>query len=223
LQVTGTPRVAKVKWHPDAFAFVGFPVAAGTGLGPTFAQWFAGSAAHAAGEFYTLSGDHWTRIASPSAVNIADGQAYWVHTTGGSEHRGPLTVKLPGVGDELRFSPQAASVSVAVTNRSPHPLSFTLEQVAGAGDPKLIPLSLVTTSRQGVTTYTPFTRYTPTAALAAGETHTVRLAVRQLDLESPTVSGLLKLADDLGDVIYIPMYAEKLEGTAVNFGTVNGP
>jgi len=220
LEIVGRPSVAKPKWQPDAFNFVGFHVADGTGQGPTFAQWFEGSSAHRDARFYALDGDCWKRVAAPANANIASGTAYWVWCEGGSEHPGPVHVKLPGVGDELTFPPEANDVPVEITNRSPNPLTVTVEQVPGGSanvggglwtatrDQALMPLSRVTYDPVDGTGYEPFTSVTET--IEAGQTVTVKLAIRQLDIEEPSITGLLKISDDLGNVIYAPMRAEKL-------------
>ena len=206
LRITGTPAFRKQRWQPDSFNFVGFHT--DKTAPPTFAQFFENSRAHAGLHVYYLHNSQWLRVADPSAVNITAGQAYWVWCKGGSDHQGPMEIGLPGTGDGLNFLAAVDELEIEVTNRSPNPLTFTLESASG----NEVPLSLVRSviTEDTVVTYEPFTSYSPEMSLEPGEKHKVRLAVRRKEVTADEVTGLLKITDDLGDRYYIKVRAEKI-------------
>ncbi|GEM_PF-2594092 len=111
-----------------------------------------------------------------------------------------MEIGLPGIGDGLNFLAAVDELEIEVTNRSPNPLTFTLESVSG----NEVPLSLVKSviTEETVVTYEPFTSYSPEILLESGEKHEVRLAVRRKDITADEVTGLLKITDDLGDCYY---------------------
>ncbi len=206
LQLTGTPQFKKQTWQPNAFNFVGFHV--DETAPPTFAQFFEDSSAHAASRIYYLQGSRWLRVPDPSKVNIASGQAYWMWCEGGSDHQGPMEVNLPGRGDELNFLLGVNELKIEVTNPSPNSLTLTLEPVSGNEVPLCLMKSVVT--EDTVVTYERFTSYQ--TSLASGEKHNIRLTVYRREITADEVTGLLKLADDIGNRVYIKVRAEKIEG-----------
>ncbi len=119
-----------------------------------------------------------------------------------------MEIGLPGTGDGLNFLAAVDELEIEVTNRSPNPLTFTLESVSG----NEVPLSLVKSviTEETVVTYEPFTSYSPEISLESGEKHRVRLAVRRKEITADEVTGLLKITDDLGDCYYIKVRAEKI-------------
>lgn len=204
-QITGTPQFRKHKWQPDSFNLMGFHV--DPTVPPTFAQYFENSRGHAGLHIYYMHSNKWIRVSDPSGVNIESGRAYWVWCQGGSNHQGPMEVTLPGTGDGLNFLAAVDELEIDVTNRSPNPMSFTLEAVSG----NEVPLSRVITNitEEEITTYEPFSAYS-TNASEPGEKISIRLAVRRREITADEVTGLLKLCDDIGDCFHIPVRAEKL-------------
>jgi len=124
-----------------------------------------------------------------------------------------MEVKIQGVKDEILFLPEITELELNIINRSPDPLSFTLEQVEGLDNANQVPLSLVKTDLTASTikTYTNFTTYEPVNALKPGEAHTVRFAIRQNEMNIDIIRSLLMITDDLGNRFYLPMRAEKLQ------------
>lgn len=209
--VAGTaPKFLKREWRPDSFNFLGFYV--DPAAPPTFLQYFEGSEAHADFRVYELRENQWRPVADPGGVNIASGRAYWIWCDGGSDYPGPMEIETPAIQSRVDFTATAAELDVSLTNRSPNPLTFTIEQISNASGDQLVPLSVAVfdpTAAQDNKTYDPLTVWSPATALEPGEKRSVSLAVERKAIASDTVSGLLKITDDLGDVVYIPVTAEK--------------
>jgi len=208
LSVSGNPVLPSFDWRPDSFNFVGFHV---DSLTPTtFAQFFASSEAHVDFHIYTLHNNHWKRIEKPEATNIVSGQAYWVYCVGGSQYQGPISLTLPGSNNNLNFLSSISEVNFEISNQSPDPVSFSLETFNNTEGSDFVPISLVTYSDLMIPQYTTLTSYSPNESIAPGKKVTIRLAINRKALVNTEAFCLLKLTDDLGDVIYIPVRAEKL-------------
>jgi len=203
--LTGIPYATPQIWQPDSFNLVGFhvdPISP-----PTFAQYFEGSSAHADQIIYALNQNHWNRVEKPEEFLIQQDKAYWVWCDGMSHYQGPMEVLLPGSAGMMSYESAVSELNIKVINRSSFPLSFTL---SSAHDNLSVPLSLVSysTTLQKITT--PFSIYTPDVAIESGEYATVSLAIRRNDFNTEEVSDLLKLSDDMGNLMYIKVNAQQL-------------
>src|SRR5262249_10319181 len=114
LTITGRTGVTRASWEPDSFNLRGFPV--NPAQLPTFASFFAPSAAHAGQRVYQLSGSgQW------SLVNAGDpmkaGEGYWVFCQGASDYQAPLALELE-LGDGLDFAEQLTQLAPRLRNNS---------------------------------------------------------------------------------------------------------
>jgi len=208
LSFKGIPSLPNYEWQPDSFNFVGFHV--DSLAPPTFAQFFANSEAHRDFRIYDLKDNHWERIEKPDATNIIAGKAYWVYCVGGSQYQGPIEITLPGADNNLNFLNAIIETDFSIRNQSPDPISFTLETINNTSGSGFVPISLVTYSDLMIPQYSALSSYSPDDSIEAGKKVVIRLAVNPKKLVNTEVTCLLKLTDDLGDVIYIPVRAEKL-------------
>lgn len=210
-EYTGESKLINRTWQPYSYNFTGFYV--DPNAPPTFSQFFAGSKSSANIKIYTLMNNKWVKVLEPWEETIGSGIAYWVWYEEELDYPGPLEVKIQGVKDEILFLPEITELEIQIINRSPDPLSFTLEQVAGVDNANQVPLSLVKTDLTAITinTYANFTSYEPANSLKPGEAHTVRFAIRQNEMSIDIIRSLLMITDDLGNRLYLPMQAEKLQ------------
>ncbi len=207
LQITGTSGINKRQWQPDAFNFVGFyvdPIAP-----PTFEQYFAGSVNHQDMTIYTLTNGIWKAIEKTDQELIQSGIAYWVYCKGGSQYVGPLEINLPGANNYLDFSRTISEFNIEMINRSPDPLSFTVTPVSNPQNEETVPLSTVSYTLITIKEYQPFETQTQPVVIEQGQSENFLLAIRRDDLEGESVSGLIKIADDMGNCFMIPIKAEK--------------
>lgn len=125
-RVRGVVEVARVRWQPDVFNFVGFGVRSPGA--PTFEQFFAGSRAHRHNRIYRLTNGVWRRVEDPGAEVMRSGEAFWIHTAGSSHYQGPFWVEPPaGRGLVLGRRP----AGLVLRNAVDHPVTATIEHVPG--------------------------------------------------------------------------------------------
>src|SRR6185503_20269632 len=75
LQLSGRPAVTRATWQPDSFNLRGFPV--NPAQLPTFANFFAPSAAHSGQRVYQLNASgQWTLVNAGDLMKASE--AYWV-------------------------------------------------------------------------------------------------------------------------------------------------
>jgi len=207
LSITGMPSIQHRQWFPDAFNLVGFyvdPV-----VPPTFAQYFSGSQNHQDYDIFTLMNDTWKRIEKPDQVNIESGKAYWVFCNGGSNYVGPLEVVVPGTGDELDFNRTIPQWELTFINHSPDPLSVTVTPIPNSITDAGVPLSIQSYTNLTEKVFTPFNTTTSPMNLESEQLFKLNLAIRRDAIAKPTISSLLKIADDSGNLFYLPVKAEQ--------------
>ena len=207
-QVTGEVRALGVDWRPDAYNLVGFTVS--DPGSPTFAQFFAGSSAHAGHAIYRMADGRWRRVLDPAGETLRSGEAFWVYCDGGSTYQGPLSVKLDGLQGLTVGSVPGA---VVLRNTTAHPISSVIESVV-SGDAAL-PLSIVI---QVVGDPLAPVKSSDVPMPVGGwsqdlpplEAHGIigiPLAARVEAMSTETMTGLLKLTTDMGTETWIPVYA----------------
>ena len=205
LSISGTPGVNHYQWIPDSYNLTGFYVNPDTP--PTFAQYFEGSTAHTNTTIFTLEGSKWKQV-EPSIANIEYGKAYWVFCNGGSTYGGPLEIQTSGVDDKLIFRVGSSELSINLTNHSPGPLSVNLQKIDSTTEGELVPLSIITYSSKMEKEYISLTSYDQ--EIEPDESLTIRMAVQQKMITND-VSCLIKVTDSLGNLVYIPVNAEKVD------------
>lgn len=199
--VSGTVTLGQVKWKPNGFTFAGFGVDATAP--PTFGRFFAGSPMHQPGRIYRLEHDHWMLIANPAATAMRAGEACWIFCKGASDFQGPLSVKLTA-GDNVAFGSNAES-PVTLENRSPDPMTVTVQTVAPDGG---LPLGAVVrgVSEGGIqtTTFDLPAQYTP-PVIESGQTSSLWLKLRRERMTAATQTALLKFSTDSGAEVWVPV------------------
>ena len=138
--VTGEGETpGRLRWQPSSFSFTGLPV--DPAAPPTFAQFFASSAAHNGQTVFQLEQGIWTPIRNPATTRIRPGEAYWIYANGGSEYQGPLRVTgltdggidFGSVGEQWKLQLKAAdqelsAVSVETVGAGALPLSYGVRE-----------------------------------------------------------------------------------------------
>ena len=203
---TGRVTGDAVTWQPDAFNFIGFPVAAAGG--PTFAQFFAGSKAHKNQTIYRLANGRWKQVLQPTAETMRSGEAFWIYCKGSSDYQGPLRVQTTGLGGLVLGQ---GPVNLTLRNEAPHPLTPTIQHVPGDVSP--LPLSIL------IKTYgdpnAPVKTVPVNMAAAAWQQAVPTLEIagaleipfqcRTGELLRPLQGSLLKITTDLGTETWVPV------------------
>ncbi|HRR34422.1 MAG TPA: hypothetical protein P5026_10005 [Kiritimatiellia bacterium] len=212
LTVRGEVQAARVRWTPNRFNFVGFPVAeAGA---PTFKQFFQGSPTHSHNKIYRLVNGAWRQVLQPDAETLRAGEAFWIYSAGASDYQGPLSVTA-NTSDGLVLH-DAAKGNIEFRNATTHPLAFSLEQVAADGNAAL-PLAAVlrVAVSNAIGTVDAPVAFPDGAwvqdfpAFDAGGGMTLPLVLRVRDMQPGSYRGLLKVTTDLGTETWVPVRATR--------------
>lgn len=204
----GRVQMAPVRWQPDAFNFVGFPVRAQAG--PTFAQFFAGSKAHRNQSIYRLVNSRWKQVSNPAGEAMRSGEAFWIFSKGASDFQGPLKVETKNrAGLELARS----GGEIILRNEGIHPLGATVEHVPGGGAP--VPLSVLVRVYGNPSAPVapvpvkkpsgPWTQELP--PLEAGAALAMPMECRSGEMVKPQQGSLLKITTDIGTETWLPVSA----------------
>ncbi|KPA12652.1 conserved hypothetical protein, secreted [Candidatus Magnetomorum sp. HK-1] len=210
-ELTGEVKFTKRSWQPQSYNFTGFYV---DPFGPpTFLQYFAGSQSALKVKIFKLINNKWKQVLEPWIETIESGKAYWIWYEDELDYPGPMEIKIIGVENEILFLPEITELELNIINRSPDPLSFILKQVESVDNQTQIPLSLVkyNLTANKIKTYENLQTYEPTTPINPGENHTLRLAIRQNDMNEDIIRSLLMITDDIGDRFYLPIQAEKVQ------------
>lgn len=133
ITLTGKPKFRSPRWEPNAFTLTGLPVVASNG--PSFAEFFASSAAHSGQPVYRLSANgQWQLVTSPASTVVEPGRAYWIYTKGNSSFQGPLQLILDQ-GESLEFSAALDEIRLVLRNRSGVAGSFQIERISTGAMP----------------------------------------------------------------------------------------
>ncbi len=205
-RVSGEVELPDIRWQPDCFNLVGFALDALAP--PTYAQFFAGSAAHDLERIFRLVDGSWQRVANPSAVSMRSGEAFWVYCKRSSRYMGPVTVKTGSYRSLVIGSDPGELI---LRNEMPHPVSATLEHLPQGTN--AVPLSLVVQSLgetnqpyKVVATPLPDGAWTQNLPpLETGEASAVPLAVRLGAMKAYRHSSLIRISTDIGTETWVPV------------------
>jgi hypothetical protein len=205
--VTGTIEPPEVVWVPDAYNFVGFGVDALAA--PTFAQFFAGSRAHANLKVYRLVRGEWKKVTDPSSAVMKAGEAFWVYCSGSSDYQGPIRLE----GQSLTGLLLSGRVTdLILRNETDHPVAPTIRHVALDLPP--VPLSVVVQAVgnpdnpvQQRTVNLNAGEVQAMPALEAGGSVRVPLMARVAEMNEVYHYSLLTITTDMGTVTRMPVYA----------------
>lgn len=205
-RVTGSVRLNQCAWKADAFNFVGFPVRSLGG--PTFGQFFAGSAAHSGQPIYRLANGRWKKVLNPDAETMRAGEAFWIHCAGPSDFNGPLRVETASSQGMLLGR---GAAEIILRNECAHPLTPELQHIPG--DPAPVPLSILV-RRYG----DPAAPVAPVAVamsasawrqamppLEANASLAIPFECRAAEMRQPAHASLLKITTDLGTETWVPV------------------
>lgn len=203
--VSGVVHFGQLRWKPDSFNLVGFPVSAQ--FPPTFEKFFSGSKAHAALQAYQLVDGKWTRVINPAATTIRGGTAYWVYSRGASDYQGPLEVEIPK-GEGISVGNRDPSAVVVLTNSSSDPLDLSVERHAGGGSGLPLALGLrgfdpVTKAQKSVAVEMPNELSFET--LEPGQKSAFVLEARVEEMQSAMEAALLKISTSNGVEHWVPV------------------
>lgn len=220
IDIDGKPSLRRPAWQPDSFNLTGFSL--DPGQPPTYASFFAGSAAHAGQPIYRLVGGTWTAVADPAGTRMRAGEAFWIYTAGASDFTGPLAVSLD-YGEDLDFGRGARERSLRIRNSSPDVRSVSLSVGADSGR---LPLARLAVNADGVTEWPDFGAG-HVVTVHAGSEERVRLAVRRAEMSGAVGAGILEINDGAGARLLIAMDAAasfgasgELDHTGLWVGTV---
>jgi hypothetical protein len=203
-EVEGSAQMTLTDWRANSYHLTGFPVSATSP--PTFEQYFDGSGAHEDRIIYRLDRGRWIRIANPAAELISRGQAYWVFCRGGSDHQGPVSLKLP-TREGLLLRGGAGVLELQVENRSSDPVQVTFTGF-DAGVPVRLHFTAVTASEIAAASV-PIADRLVLPVLEAGGRLGVQLDLDETGLGEGLTSGLLSMETDTGIHQWIPLAAIK--------------
>jgi len=205
-QIRGEVKAAAVRWQPDAYNLIGFPVRSPGG--PTFQQFFAGSKAHQGQPVYRLVEGRWKKVLELSAETMRSGEAFWIHCDGGSDFQGPLRVET-ALSQGLLLGDGAADL--ILRNACPHPIGPTVEHVPGDGP--AVPLSiLIKTFGSPQAPVIPVAAQMPAGAwqqelppLEVDGAVAIPLECRSSEMGSSRQASLLKITTDIGTETWVPV------------------
>jgi hypothetical protein len=218
LVIQGTIAPDLFAWTPDAYNFVGFSVA-GQG-GPTFAEFFSGSATHDTNRIYRMVNGTWRLVTDPAGVGMRPGEAFWTYCEGRSSFRGPVEFATSSKGGVILST--AAEAEIVVRNNTPHPVTVTLEHVVDAAAP--VPLissitvydlenSIIQEARVSLGDDAWSMQLPP---IEAGAGVRFPLALDRQRANFSTRHSTIKATTDLGTIAYLPVTAFGLESTTAN-------
>jgi len=200
LTIVGRPVPGRIRWIPDSFHLTGFPVS--EAATQTFAQFFDGSEAHAAGLVYRLGADRQTwELVDPATTVIEAGRAYWVFTERGSDHPGSLEVRVP-MGDRLAYGGAVVEQTVSIRNRSSVQKTVTI--AAGGTDAGLLYVRNPDPTAPAGQEWLPLAR---DFVLPAGGSIAARIGFRRVGAAAGSYAAVLNVDDAIGSRVSFPVTA----------------
>jgi hypothetical protein len=203
--VSGAVTPIPMKWQPNSYNFVGFGVH--QTAAPTFAQFFAGSAAHRQSKIYRLTNGSWRRVLDPSAETLRSGEAFWIYSDGASTYQGPLRAETR---TRLGVVLGNGAESLTLRNDSGNPITTTVEHVVTDATP--VPISIVVHGINSnglvkdISAPLPSGAWTqPLPPLEGGRALRLPFEARVQELTSAAQGSLLKITTDLGTEQWIPV------------------
>ena len=209
--IEGSVTCTEFKWKADAYNLVGFSLDAQAP--PTFAQFFAGSAAHKNSSVYRLTEGVWKKVIDPSNTLMKSGEAFWVYADGTSSYQGPLNVSAGPAGMVILSMDNVYDVTVK--NMTDYPVTPRIEYVVAASDklPLTIVVDLIGDFWTGV--YQVSSDMGDASwgmdlpVLEAGAGFKIPLSVQADKLEAAEVYSLLCIKSDLGTELWMPIKASR--------------
>lgn len=216
LVIHGSEAPDLFQWTPDAFNFVGFPVA--NPGSPTFAEFFSGSPNHDTNKIYRMVNGTWRRVTDPAGTSMRSGESFWIYCDGSSSYKGPVEFSA-GFHSGLIVS-AATGASITMRNRSTYPITVTLEHITDAAAP--VPLvSNITIYdlenaliKEARVAFDADNWSIPLPAMEAGTGMKLPLEIDRDRAGFSTRQSVIKATTDLGTIAYLPLTAFGLEPVA---------
>jgi hypothetical protein len=190
--VTGVPEVQNLRWVPDSFNLVGFPV--DPLQQPNFGQYLAPSAAHVGQPIYRLVGGEWQEVTNPFATQIRSGEAYWVYCQGASDYTGPVSIEVD-LGKGMEFGATSSQQRLRIRNLGSSPASISLRKVDGSAP---LPLAFFQFDADTGEISWPTLPQQLSLATVAGEELLLDFAPKRAQFSSPDVGSILEIRDGFG-------------------------
>lgn len=212
LTVTGEPKNPMVDWKANSFNFTGFHLTAGQE--PLFADFFSTSPAHVGQEIYVLDNvtGNWLQVTNP-AVQMKQGEGFWVYCKGYSEFGGPLTVQLEQA-DGLHYGKRLTEQDVSLFNNSATPKTVSLSASALQSNLYYWVFKPADDLAGWVPLPTPLDLTIP-----AGESQRLRLGVKRVGLTADTTYlANLSITDNSGMTLLIPVSVTGIDYTGLWVG-----
>ncbi|WP_372806042.1 hypothetical protein [Pontiella sp.] len=205
LEIAGEVEMPNVRWQPNAYNLVGFDL--DSLAPPTFAQFFAGSTAHAESNVYRLVGGSWRKVLAPDTAAMRSGEAFWIHCNGNSNYQGPLKAETATFGG---ISLGLTGDNLVIRNETVHPLEAKMVHVVGNGNglPLAIVIEIIGEEVGMESLKIPMTNGAWNIALPpleAGGAVRIPLALRMEAMTQAEGQALLCIETDLGTQTWLPV------------------
>ncbi len=200
--VTGVPAAPRYAWKPNVFHLTGFPLNPAGPL-PALGGFLSPSPELTGQPVYRLDAEgHWNLVVSPLTSMLQSGEAMWVQAAGETDYMGPVSVRT-GDGSGLEYAGVATEKKVTVANLSTNAVTVRIRDASGAGGP------LAYWSMAGGEVVWNALPDPLTVVLAAGESYTLRLAVRREQMTDEIFETVIEFTSDIGTRVRIPLSAQK--------------
>lgn len=204
--ITGNVVARPIEWTADSFTLTGFSV--DPEAPPTFQRFFAGATAHRGQRVLRLTSGRWTLVRDPAQATLRSGEAYWVFSKGASDFQGPIRVQAGG-GQRLGFGDAENGLRLEVANADASAAQVMIETLP-AGDP--LPLSYEFRDLKSLATaYVSMPDALALPSLRPAARTSLNLFVKREQMTRPAQSGLLKISNLKGALVWVPVEVSRPE------------
>lgn len=200
--LTGEPVAPHYVWKPNVYHLTGFYL---NPAGPLSAvtDFFAPSPQLAGQAIYRLdAGGAWGLVPQPGSETLRAGESLWVLSSGDTDYMGPVSVKT-GDGSGLDYAGIGTEKKLILANLSASNVTVRVRDTAGSGGP------LAYWTMAGDVASWPALPDPLTVSLAAGESYTLRLAVRREQVSGDVYETVIDITSDIGTRVRLPLSAKK--------------
>ncbi|MDT8437621.1 MAG: hypothetical protein RQ729_01275 [Wenzhouxiangellaceae bacterium] len=204
ISLTGRPLLVPQRWETNRFTLTGLPVALQNA--PTFAEYFAPSAAHRDQPVYRLRPNGRWEVVNKAATPVRAGEAYWIFTQGNSRYQGRLQPVLEQ-GESIEFAAALDQINLVLRNRSELPGSFRIRRIGGNN----MPLSFLNEDPETGERGWPFLPGELVLDAPAGENVFLSLGAVRRNFTASRVEEVLEVTDELGERVLVHVGANTLQ------------